>query len=108
MMEIIELTEAEFDEIMYSVSTFSVFIGIIIGMCLAAIFIYLNVSVSRKNFKMYLLQLNDTEKQLIERDVNQLHITLEDLSKTNTRYFKKLYNELCELKSYLSQKWMQN
>jgi hypothetical protein len=102
------ITEEELKNALDTASGYGMIWGILIGVCLTVLFTYLMVMANKKSFKMYLLQLNDTERQLVENDFNQLETIFENLARTNTRYFKKMYNEFCELKSYLKQRWMPN
>jgi hypothetical protein len=57
---------------------------------------------------MWYLRLNEEEKEKFNAYLESSYTSFDVMSKSNTRLFKSMYNTLMRLKSFLSQKWMQN
>lgn len=108
LKDVYMLTESEASDLIYSAGVFGGFIGLLIGLSLAFIFLYLFRESFRRNFKMYLLELSEKERKEIYDKLNETYVVVEKLSKSNTRLFKTMHNDLCRLKAYLSMKYMQN
>lgn len=103
-----ELSADEINELIIDAGFVGAFIGVLIGVIVFAVFYLLLQQTYRKNFKMWFLQLNEAERRNISENLNTAYDVMDELSKSNTRLFKTMYNDLMRLKSYLSQKWMQN
>ncbi len=102
------LTEAEINELIESAGAVGFIIGILIGLVIFVFFVYFIDIQGRRNFKMWFLQLPEKEKIKAKEHLEALSEHLDELAKYNTRLFKKSFNTLCELKTYLQKKWMQN
>jgi len=103
------ITEAEMDAMLKTSMVFGFFAGMLVGAFLILIFAFLVENARRKHFKMWLLELpSDKEREEITNLVNEISSAVSVLaSKSNTRLFKSMHNSLARLKSFLSQRWMQ-
>lgn len=102
------LTEAEISELIEGAGAVGFITGILVGLAILIFFVYFIDIQSRRNFKMWFLQLPETERIKAREHLEALSEHLDELAKYNTRLFKKSFNTLCELKTYLQKKWMQN
>lgn len=110
MIEYIFLTisESEANNLIANAIGFGILIGILIGMFLGIFFLYLLNQTYFRNFKMWILSLPENQRQETYEALEQAHDIFDKLSKSNTRIFKKWFNDLCHLKTYLKLKWMYN
>ena len=103
-----ELTNAELNELLWDAGAFGGVIGLLIGILIFVIFMWLLQRAYERNFKMWLLQLDEKERKEVYENLKNAYHVLNVLSKSNTRLFKTMHNDLMRLRSYLAQKWMQN
>ena len=102
------LSEAEVNELVQSAGAVGFVIGMFIGFAIFLFFIYMMNNRYRRNFKMWFLELPEKEREKVKVRIDEVGDTIEELAKSNTRLFKKIHNELCEIKSFLRKKWMQS
>lgn len=109
MVEYTLLTDAELNEIIADAGVLGFIVGVFIGLVILVVFLYLLKDAYRKNFKMWVLQLPEKQKIIIFDKIKLVYDTVDEIAnESNTRFFKIIHNDLCKLKSYLSQKWMQS
>ena len=99
---------AEVNELIADAFAIAGAIGLLVGIVIMAFFLWLLHRTYERNFKMWLLQLTDKDREAMNKSLDDAYETFKELSKSNTRLFKTWYNDLMRLKSYLAQKWMQN
>jgi transcription initiation factor IIF auxiliary subunit len=108
MLETIQtITEAELNDMVNTAMVTGVFIGMVIGIIILIAFGWMMLNSKRRNFKMWLLELEDDERQKVREDIEDASESLEELAKSNTRLMKQWHNEMVRLKTFLSLKWMQ-
>lgn len=108
MMCMIEISEAKLLDYIINAGVIGCLIGIILGFAALLCFVYLVEISFRRNFKNWFLESDDETKKEFEAYLDTGYQAMRNLSKSNTRLFKRMHNEMCRLKSFLSQKWMQN
>ena len=83
-------------------------LGVLLGMMVIAIVLFVFREAEYRNYKMWYLQLDEEEKNRYDAYLLQAQDSIEQLSKSNTRLFKRMYNNICRPKAYMLFKWMQN
>ena len=106
---VVYLSEIEANKIAYDFMATGLFFGLLIGITIMAFFIYLMFRTNERNFKMWLLQLKNEDRDNIKNKIDALYEELEFMARTsNTRYFKSMFNDYNRLVRYLQEKWRQN
>lgn len=83
-------------------------IGILLGMIVIAMVLFMFREAEYRNYKMWYLQLEEKDRQEYSEHLDMAQNYIEKLSKSNTRLFKRMYNNICRLKAYMLFKWLQN
>jgi len=80
-------------------------IGFLFGLCFSYVMFMLWRNTMAKNFKLFLFEQKNKDRETFEQDFDNLLILLERLSrKTNTRLFKTLFNWLNDIKTLINRK----
>lgn len=107
--EIIQLTEEQLDRIINSAITGSFALGFFAGILALCVLIYFLPMIRQRNFKQWMLEKKDKDREEIMGKLESLYAAVDDLaSMSNTQFFKSMHNNMCRLRSYLSQKWLQS
>jgi len=80
-------------------------IGFLFGLCFSYVMFMLWRNTMAKNFKLFLFEQKNKDRETFEQDFDNLLTLLERLSrKTNTRLFKTLFNWLNDAKTLINRK----
>ena len=80
-------------------------IGLIFGLCFSYIMFILWRNAMARNFKLFLFEQKNKDRETFEQDFDKLLTLLERLArKTNTQLFKTLFNWLNDVKTLIKRK----
>jgi type II secretory pathway component PulF len=103
-----KMLQSEINDLISSAFTSGIWVGLLVGISIMVIFSWLLLNSKMRSFKMWLHEIPYEQRVYINHKLLQIHESVEDIaSKSNTKFFKSMYNDLCALKYFLSKKWLQ-